>query len=83
MVEKKLISKKNKIIRAYSDDEILVDGMKNVMIRIARCCSPIKNQPIRGFLTKEKIISIHNEKCPFLLKLSPKRIVNVNWSRSA
>jgi len=82
MVEKILPSKKMVMKTSHSDNEILVDGMKNVMTRIARCCSPLRDQPIRGYLTKEKIISIHNEKCPFLLKLNPDRIIKVNWSNN-
>ena len=53
--------------------------MKNVTTRIAKCCNPIKEQRIQGYITKEKIITIHKERCTFLLKLNPERIINANW----
>ena len=80
----KLLKKENrpKIKKKLSNSPknvILVDGMKNVMTRIARCCSPSKNQPIKGYITKEKVVTIHREMCPYLEKLNPERIIKVNW----
>ena len=79
--QKEKLSKNNEQNPLYSKNFILVDGMKNVMTRIARCCSPNENQPIMGYLTKEKIISVHKEICPFLKKSNPERIIKVNWSK--
>ena len=55
--------------------------MDNVMTRIARCCSPAKYQAIQGYLTQERVITIHKEKCSFLQKLSPDRFIKVHWER--
>ena len=77
--ETKLKSSKKKITSASSGGTIIVDGMDNVLTRIARCCSPLKNQAILGYLTKERVITIHKEKCSFLQKLSPERMVKVHW----
>ena len=77
--ETKLKSGKKKITSASSGGTIIVDGMDNVLTRIARCCSPLKNQAILGYLTQERVITIHKEKCSFLQKLSPERMVKVHW----
>jgi guanosine-3',5'-bis(diphosphate) 3'-pyrophosphohydrolase len=77
--ETKLKSSIKKITPARSGGTILVDGMGNVMTRIARCCSPVKNQAILGYLTQERVITIHKEKCAFLQKLCPERMVKVHW----
>ena len=82
--EKKIVKKESspkvkKTIYSSSSNLILVDGMKNVMTRIARCCSPSKKQRIKGYITKEKIVTVHREMCPFLKKLKPERIIEVNW----
>ncbi len=75
----KLKPGKKKTTPAHSSGTIIVDGMDNVMTRIARCCSPMKNQVILGYLTQERVITIHKEKCTFLQKLSPERMVKVHW----
>ena len=82
--EKKIVKKESspkvkKTIYSSSSNLILVDGLKNVMTRIARCCSPSKKQRIKGYITKEKIVTVHREMCPFLKKLKPERIIEVNW----
>ena len=77
--ETKLKTSKKKTTPATSGGKIIVDGMDNVMTRIARCCSPVKNQAILGYLTQERVITIHKEKCTFLQKLSPERLVKVYW----
>lgn len=58
---------------------IIVDGMDNVSTKIAKCCSPVKNQPILGYLTKERVITIHKQDCSFMKKLVPERKVKVIW----
>ena len=74
-------SRKKNTSLASSGSIILVDGMDNVMTRIARCCSPAKYQAIQGYLTQERVITIHKEKCSFLQKLSPDRFIKVHWER--
>ena len=78
------ISKKEnsfKIQKTNSKNSILVDGMQNVMTRVAKCCYPEYGNYIMGYLTKEKVISVHKEMCPFLKKLNPERIIKVKWSK--
>jgi len=79
--EQKIIKKELSLKMAprIEGNLILVDGLKNVMTRIAKCCSPSKPQPIIGYLTKEKVISVHKEMCPFLKKLKSERFIKVDW----
>ena len=46
--------------------------MDNVSTRIAKCCSPLKKQPILGYLTKERVITIHKQDCSFV-KISTRK----------
>ena len=62
-----------------ADEWILVDGMDNVMTRIAKCCSPAKSHSIQGYLTLERVITIHKYGCAYLQKLTPERMVKVRW----
>ena len=70
---------KNKSVEAETRSLVIVDGMDNVLTRIARCCTPVRSQPILGYLTKERVITVHKEECSFLQKLSPERKVKVSW----
>ena len=70
---------KEKSAAAASRSLIIVDGMDNVSTRIAKCCSPVKKQPILGYLTKERVITIHKQDCSFMKKLDPERKVKVIW----
>ena len=70
---------KEKSAVAASKSLIIVDGMDNVSTRIAKCCSPLKKQPILGYLTKERVITIHKQDCSFMKKLDPERKVKVIW----
>ena len=79
IAQTKIKSSKKKNTFTTSEGTIIVDGMNNVMTRIAQCCSPLKNQAIKGYLTQERIITIHKVNCTFLQKLSPERMVQVHW----
>ena len=72
---------KEKSAAVTSRSLIIVDGMDNVLTRIAKCCSPVKKQPILGYLTKERVISIHKQDCSFMKKLASERKVKVIWGK--
>jgi GTP pyrophosphokinase len=77
--EIKARTQKKKFLATSSASMILVDGMDNVVTRIAQCCSPEKNHSIQGYLTQARVIAIHKDNCSFLQKLSPERMVKVRW----
>jgi GTP pyrophosphokinase len=75
------VTTKEKSAAAASRSLIIVDGMDNLSTRIAKCCSPVKKQPILGYLTKERVISVHKQDCPFMKKLASERKVKVIWGK--
>ena len=77
--ESEAVTTKEKSVAVASRSLLIVDGMDNVSTRIAKCCSPVKNQPILGYLTKERVISIHKQDCSFMKKLASERKVKVIW----
>ena len=77
-IESETLTTKEKSV-ATPNSLIIVDGMDNVSTRIAKCCSPVKKQPILGYLTKERVITIHKKDCSFIKKLTPERKVKVIW----
>jgi len=60
---------------------VQVQGISNMMIRFSNCCSPIPGDPIIGFVTRGRGVSIHRSDCkniPALLKDEDRRI-EVDW----
>ncbi len=59
---------------------ILVDGNPNVFVRLARCCLPIPGDPIVGFTTKGRGVSIHASDCPQINAVREKeRLLPAEW----
>jgi GTP diphosphokinase / guanosine-3',5'-bis(diphosphate) 3'-diphosphatase len=60
---------------------IKVQGVEDVMLRLAKCCRPVPGDPIVGYISLGRGITIHREDCPntALLKRSPERFTPVAW----
>ncbi|MDQ4130318.1 MAG: bifunctional (p)ppGpp synthetase/guanosine-3',5'-bis(diphosphate) 3'-pyrophosphohydrolase, partial [Actinomycetota bacterium] len=60
---------------------IKVDGIADVMLRMAKCCRPVPGDPIVGYISLGKGITIHHEECPNAraLKKNPERFTPVHW----
>jgi GTP pyrophosphokinase len=68
--------------RPSSDSGILVVGMDRLMTQLAKCCKPVPPDPIRGFVTRGKGVSIHRDDCPSLKRLAerhPERLIDTDW----
>lgn len=67
--------------RRASGQGIKVKGVDNVLIRMARCCSPVPGDEIIGYITRGKGISVHRRDCPNIawLRSSPERNIEVEW----
>ncbi|MGB9807614.1 MAG: RelA/SpoT family protein [Thermosulfidibacteraceae bacterium] len=60
---------------------ISIGGMENISARFAKCCTPIPGDPVIGYITKGKGITVHRKDCPMIntSKLDPERIIDVEW----
>ncbi|MDR0354376.1 MAG: RelA/SpoT family protein [Deltaproteobacteria bacterium] len=61
---------------------ILVDGLENVAVSLAKCCSPLHGEPVVGILTQGKGVSVHSAICPSVSGLSHERLVSATWTES-
>jgi GTP pyrophosphokinase len=64
---------------------MLVVGMGGLATQLARCCKPVPPDPIRGFVTRGKGVSIHRDGCESLKRLAeshPERLIETTWGRS-
>jgi len=67
-----------------SKSGILVVGMDRLLTQLARCCKPVPPDPIRGFVTRGKGVSVHREDCAGLKRLaeaSPERLIDAEWGK--
>jgi GTP pyrophosphokinase len=60
---------------------IRVDGVEDVLIRLAKCCRPVPGDPIVGYVSLGRGITIHRDDCPntVALRKDPERFVRVHW----
>jgi guanosine-3',5'-bis(diphosphate) 3'-pyrophosphohydrolase len=64
---------------------IAVDGIDEVMLRLAKCCRPVPGDEIVGYISLGRGITIHREDCPnvAVLKKDPERFTHVAWDGDA
>jgi GTP pyrophosphokinase len=63
---------------------VLVVGMDSLLTQLARCCKPVPPDPVRGFVTRGKGVSVHREDCPSLKRLAeaqPERLIEAEWGK--
>lgn len=78
-----VVSKLVDTITGRSSQAILVGGNEDIMVRFAKCCNPIPGDPIIGFITRGRGISVHRSDCnnvPLFEKDEDRRI-EVVWDK--
>jgi len=61
---------------------IRVQGVDDMLVRYARCCNPVRGEPIVGFITRGRGVTIHTRACPKAIDLDPARRIEVSWDTS-
>jgi GTP diphosphokinase / guanosine-3',5'-bis(diphosphate) 3'-diphosphatase len=71
--------------RAPSDPGVMVKGVSDVWVKLARCCTPVPGDEIVGFVTRGAGVSVHRADCLNVESLSKEhgRMVEVEWSPTA
>ena len=65
---------------------MVVDGVGDLLSTIARCCRPVPPEPILGYITLGRGVSIHRADCANLLRMQdrdPQRVLAVGWGRTS
>ncbi len=60
---------------------VVVKGIDDVLVRLARCCNPVPGDEILGFVTRGRGVSVHRTSCPNAGELlaTPERLIEVEW----
>ncbi len=61
---------------------VKVRGVDDLLVRFARCCSPVPGDNVIGFITRGRGISVHAKACPKVLGTDPNRLVDIDWDLS-
>ena len=64
---------------------IVVPGVEDVLVRLAKCCTPVPGDTIAGYISLGKGITIHRKDCPNVRSLmrNPERFTDVAWDGGA
>ncbi len=68
--------------RRGGDSDVTVEGVGDLLTRMARCCNPAPGDPIVGFITRGSGVTIHRQSCPNVEQLrqrEPERLLEVDW----
>jgi len=66
--------------RKKSSHGVLVEGESGLLVRLARCCSPIPGDPITGYITRGRGVSVHRSDCPNVMNDADfSRMIEVAW----
>jgi len=63
-----------------------IEGVGNLLTTLARCCQPLPGDPVRGFVTRGRGVSVHRADCASLARLArrdPDRVIDVEWGKAA
>jgi GTP pyrophosphokinase len=69
--------------RTSARSAVDIEGVGDLPTTIARCCGPVPPEPIAGYVTLGRGVTIHREHCPNLLRmqsLNSKRVLRVEWN---
>jgi GTP pyrophosphokinase len=75
-----IILRKSKVKAGQGD--VLVVGVDSLLTQLSRCCRPVPPDPISGFVTRGRGVSIHRQDCSTfkqLLARAPERVVVTEW----
>jgi len=77
-----LIPRKPTVHTGSRRDEVRIEGVGNLLTQMAGCCQPVPGEPIVGYITQGRGVTIHLQDCPTVLQLSerePERVIQVSW----
>ena len=68
-----------------SDSGVLVRGAPDILVKLAKCCTPVPGDPIVGFITRGQGVSVHQANCHNVQSLlqEPDRMIDVEWAPSS
>ncbi len=76
--------KRRRTPEAKKGSDVTIEGVGNLMTSMARCCQPVPGDPICGYITRGRGITIHRDDCPNALRWVREenpRLIQVHWRK--
>lgn len=62
---------------------IIVEGIDNIKVTIAKCCNPVPGDDILGYITKGRGVSVHRTDCPNMAGIDFDRTMDIRWDNAS
>ncbi|WP_035241527.1 RelA/SpoT family protein [Desulfobacter vibrioformis] len=59
---------------------VIVKGLNDILVKFSKCCTPLPEDPIIGYITQGQGVAIHRKNCINILKMSSERVIDVEWA---
>ncbi len=66
-------------IRRKPANAVRVQGLDDIMVRFAKCCNPLPGDPVVGFISRGRGVTVHMANCPKVPEMDPERRIEVAW----
>ncbi len=79
------VKTRKKASAAGKQDAVVIQGVGHLMSQLANCCKPVPGEPILGYITQGRGVSVHKTGCEqlkHLLSEHPERQIEVSWSEA-
>ncbi|WMW66408.1 bifunctional (p)ppGpp synthetase/guanosine-3',5'-bis(diphosphate) 3'-pyrophosphohydrolase [Nitratidesulfovibrio liaohensis] len=60
-------------------DSVSIKGVDDILVRFARCCNPLPGDPIIGFISRGRGVTVHTSDCANVQTMEPERLISVFW----
>jgi len=81
-IEEKAFVSSGKTVESHKGD-IVIEGVGDLMTKLARCCKPLPDDLIAGFITQGRGVSVHRKDCKNLFAIKteyPQRLIEASWA---
>lgn len=65
-----------------NQNAVIVRGQKDLLVRMARCCTPVPGDKIIGFISRGRGIVVHRDTCPNIKSMEQERLIEVEWANA-
>jgi len=69
--------------RRSTHSPVLITGEDGLLVHFAKCCAPLPGEPVVGFITRGRGITVHQGSCSQLEGMDPERRIPVEWDRES
>ncbi len=83
-IEDALLEKVNNhsLNNIHNKNDVIVAGIDEILVNLAKCCKPVKGDKITGFITKGQGITVHKSNCANILG-TKERLIDVTWNEAS